>query len=241
MYAANLKTSDRSSAGFAALAIQAALLVAFLNLAGKSEKRDDQVPLPLVDVVVRPPPPPIAEPQVSKVRQKTGGSARKNLESRATAVVAPRAIIETPVVKTIPTAQIPRSATDPTQGASLVRGPGTGAGGNGEGSGAGNGRGSGDGGIAAEPPRLASPVLSGYDFPQAIINQWPRAATVFLRLRIDARGYVAECLLDRGTNVPAIDSEMCNTAHDRLRFRPALNRSGQAVAGWFGYAQPAPR
>ena len=28
---------------------------------------------------------------------------------------------------------------------------------------------------------------------------------------------------------------------DRLRFRPALNRSGQAVAGWFGYAQRAPR
>ena len=58
---------------------------------------------------------------------------------------------------------------------------------------------------------------------------------------VDARGTVAECTVDRGTGSPAIDSALCNIAHDRLRFRPALNRSGQAVAGWAGYAQPAPR
>jgi protein TonB len=60
-------------------------------------------------------------------------------------------------------------------------------------------------------------------------------------LRVDPRGLVSECMIDRGTGVPPIDSTMCNLAHERLRFRPALNRSGQAVAGWFGYAQPAPR
>jgi protein TonB len=84
-------------------------------------------------------------------------------------------------------------------------------------------------------------VLLGRDFPSQVLDQWPRGATVFLRLRVDARGYVSECNVDRGTGVAAIDSEMCNLAHDRLRFRPALSRSGQAVAGWFGYAQPAPR
>jgi protein TonB len=62
-----------------------------------------------------------------------------------------------------------------------------------------------------------------------------------MRLRVDPRGYVSECAVDRGTGVPAIDSTVCNLAHDRLRFRPALNRNGQAVAGWFGYAQRAPR
>jgi protein TonB len=245
MYAANLKTRDKSSAGLAALAIQAGLIVAFLNLAGSPQTSDTQVPMPLVDVSTPTPPPPRVEPQSSRPRQKGGAAAPKNIVSRATAVVSPRPVVQTPVIKTIPAAAIPREATDPTQGAARVRGPGTGLGGNGNGSGSGsgegNGRGSGDGGIAAEPPRLASPVLNGYDFPPAIIEQWPRAATVFLRLRIDARGYVSECLVDRGTNVPAIDSAMCNTAHERLRFRPALDRSGQAVAGWFGYAQPAPR
>jgi protein TonB len=90
-------------------------------------------------------------------------------------------------------------------------------------------------------PRLASPVLSGRDFPRGFLEQWPGRATVFMRLKVDQRGFVAECSVDRGTGVPAIDSSLCNLAHERLRFRPAMNRSGQAVAGWFGYAQPAPR
>ena len=47
--------------------------------------------------------------------------------------------------------------------------------------------------------------------------------------------------VDRGTGDPTIDNGLCNIAHDRLRFRPAVNRSGQAVAGWFGYAQRPPR
>jgi protein TonB len=93
----------------------------------------------------------------------------------------------------------------------------------------------------AEPPHLASPVLTGRDFPRELLQQWPRGANVFMRLRVDARGYVSECTVDRGTGVAAIDSSVCNIVHDRLRFRPALDRSGQAVAGWFGYAQRAPR
>ena len=100
--------------------------------------------------------------------------------------------------------------------------------------------GGGEGGVA-DPPHLVSPVLTGRDFPRELLDQWPRGATVFMRLRVDARGFVSECTVDRGTGVAAIDSEVCNLAHDRLRFRPALNRSGQAVAGWFGYAQRAPR
>jgi protein TonB len=83
--------------------------------------------------------------------------------------------------------------------------------------------------------------MSGRDFPGELLDAWPPRSTVFLRLRVDARGYVAECMVDRGTGVAGIDSVICNLAHERLRFRPALNRSGEAVAGWFGYAQPAPR
>jgi protein TonB len=109
---------------------------------------------------------------------------------------------------------------------------GSGAGGNGAGGG-------GEG--AVEPPHLVTPVLSGRDLPSGLIDEWPRGATVFLRLRVDARGYVSECTIDRGTGVAAIDGVLCNLAYERLRFRPALNRGGQAVAGWFGYAQPAPR
>ena len=159
-------------------------------------------------------------------------------------MAAPKPKIVVPPVPQIAAAETPRQGTAPTQGASAVRGPGTGAGGAGTGTGSGAGGngpgGGGDNGVA-EPPRLATPVLTGRDFPRDLLDRWPGGATVFLRLRVDARGFVSECTVDRGTGVPAIDSTMCNLAHDRLRFRPALNRSGQAVAGWFGYAQPAPR
>jgi protein TonB len=165
------------------------------------------------------------------------------VRSQATPVVAPKPQIRTPLVQRIVASATPRQGSQPTQGASSVAGPGTGAGGagNGTGSGAGgNGSGSGDGGIA-EPPHLASPVLRGPDFPRDLLDQWPRGGTVFMRLRIDPNGNVAECMIDRGSGVATIDASLCNIVHDRLRFRPALNRSGQAVAGWFGYAQPAPR
>ena len=130
-----------------------------------------------------------------------------------------------------------------TQGAANP-GPGTGAGGLGTGTGSGgsgSGTGGGGEGGAAYPPHLATPVLRGRDFPRDVLDKWPARATVFLRLRVDSRGYVSECTVDRGTGVATVDSAICNVAHDRLRFRPALSRPGQPVAGWFGYAQPAPR
>jgi protein TonB len=112
--------------------------------------------------------------------------------------------------------------------------------GNGTGSGFG-GNGPGGGGEVADGPHLVTPVLRGRDIPRETLDQWPGGATVFMRLRINPQGYVSECTVDRGTGLAAIDLTVCNLAYERLRFRPAVNRYGQAVAGWFGYAQPAPR
>ena len=245
MYRSNLDKKDKSGAIVAVVAIHAALLFAFLHIAGKISLGDTQSVLRVFDVNALKPPPPPPPPQQKAQPQpkaKEGGSAPKNIKSEATPVVAPKPKIPAP--PTIAATETPRPGVEPTQGASNVRGPGTGAGGAGNGSGSGAGGtgpgGGGDNGVA-EPPRLVSPVLLGRDFPRELLDQWPRHATVFLRLRVDTRGYISECAVDRGTGVQAIDSTMCNLAHDRLRFRPALNRSGQAVAGWFGYAQPAPR
>jgi protein TonB len=223
------------------------LLFGLLHMSGKIDLADPQQVLRVFDLrdVTPPPPAPLVQHhEKPKPKQKEGGSAPKNIESEATPVVAPKPRIETPALQQIAAAPTPRLGADPTQGASNDRGPGTGAGGLGTGTGSGTGGtgpgGGGDSGVA-EPPRLVTPVLSGRDIPRDTLDQWPRGATVFMRLRVDARGDVSECTVDRGTGQPAIDSMLCNLAHDRLRFRPALNRSGQAVAGWFGYAQPAPR
>ena len=240
-YRTDVTARDKGRAIIAVVAVHAALLLALLNLSGKVDVRDVQSALSVIDLASPPPPPPPA-PSRPKPKDKPAASAPKNVKSQATPVVAPKPRIETPPVQKIVATDTPRQGTAQTQGAADVRGPGTGAGGTGNGTGSG-GNGSGGGGDngVADPPHLATPVLSGRDIPRDLIDRWPRGATVFMRLRIDPRGSVAECTVDRGTGDPTIDNGLCNIAHDRLRFRPAVNRSGQAVAGWFGYAQRPPR
>jgi|SRR3954468_9794540 protein TonB len=247
MYRSDLNTRDKSGAIALVIGIHAALLFVLLHMSGKMSFADPQSALKLFDVREAPsppPPPPPAQQQKQKPKEKEGGSAPKNIKSEATPVVAPKPRIATPPVQKIATAEIPRQGTAPTQGASNVRGPGTGAGGTGTGTGSGAGGngpgGGGDGGVA-DPPHLVSPVLTGRDLPRDLLQQWPSGVPVFLRLRVNPQGYVSECNVLRGTGNPTIDNTMCNIAHDRLRFRPAVNRSGQAVAGWFGYAQRPPR
>jgi protein TonB len=246
MYRPNLNTRDKSGAGALVIAIHAALLFAFLNISGKMNLADPQSVMRVFDVrdAPPPPPPPPQQQQKAKPKEKEGGSAPKNIKSEATPVVAPKPKIETPPVQKIAATETPRQGAAPTQGASDVRGPGTGAGGVGTGTGSGSGGngpgGGGDGGVA-DPPHLISPVLTGRDLPRDLLRQWPAGVPVFLRLRVNPQGYVSECNVLRGTGNPSIDNTMCNVAHDRLRFRPAVNRSGQPVAGWFGYAQRPPR
>ena len=248
MYRSDLKPRDKGGALVAVAAIHAGLAFALLHLSGTVDLTDPQRELQVFDVrdIVAPPPPPPVEKQVEKEnpKEKEGASAPKNIKSEATPVVAPKPRIELPVPPTIVVAEIPQQGADPTQGAAPVRGPGTGAGGIGTGTGSG-GAGSGDGGggsgrLAART-QLRTPVLTGRNFSRELLDSWPRGAQVFTRLRIDANGFVIQCIVDRGTNIPEIDNEVCNQARLRLRFQPAVTDTGQRVADWFGYRQAAPR
>jgi periplasmic protein TonB len=245
-YRTDITNRDRGGVIAAVAAIHAALLFAVLHHWGSLNLQDARDAMKTFDVTQPPPPPPPPPPpqtEQARPKQKEGGSAPENIKSEATPIEAPKPKIVIPPVPQIAATETPRQATAPTQGASTVVGPGTGAGGTGTGTGSGaggSGPGGGDNGVA-DPPHLVTPVLTGRDFPRDLLEQWPKGATVFLRLKVDARGYVSECMVDRRTGIAAIDSAVCNLAHDRLRFRPAVNSSGQAVAGWFGYAQRAPR
>jgi protein TonB len=249
-YRNDISNSARGGAVAGVIAIHAVLLLALLHMSGKVDLIDPESALRVFDLTQPPLPPPPPPPPASEVeekakpRDKEGGSAPANIKSQTTPVQAPKPRVVVPPTPQIPATEIPRLGTAPTQGAAPVAGPGTGAGGTGIGTGSGAGGsgtgGGGDNGVA-EPPRLTTPVLTGRDFPRATLQQWPRGAKVFLRLRVDARGAVSECIVDRGSGVAAIDSELCALVHQRLRFRPARGRNGQAVAGWFGYAQRAPQ
>src|SRR6476659_989141 len=223
MYRSDLNNRDKSGAIALVVGIHAALLFAFLNMSGKMDFAAPQGALKIFDINLAPPtppPPPPLRKQQPKPKEKEGGSAPKNIKSEATPVVAPKPKIVTPPVNPIPATETPRQGAAPTQGASNVRGPGTGAGGVGTGTGSGgsgNGPGGGGDGGVADPPHLISPVLTGRDIPRDLLQQWPGGAPVFLRLRVNAQGYVSECNVLRGTGNGTIDNSMCNIAHDRLR------------------------
>lgn len=247
-YRSVLDTRDKGGAIIAVVVVHVLLLLALLNIAGKLPPPDIQSALKIFTVAQPPPPPEIPPPPPPEARQaqqpkaKEGAAAPKNVKSQATPVKQETPRIALPLPVPVTASPTPATGAQPTEGASTP-GPGTGSGGNGNGSGSGtdgNGQGGGNGG-AVSPPHLVTPVLRGSDFPRDLLDRWPRQTTAFLRLRVDSRGYVSECTVDRGTGVADIDAKLCNLARDRLRFHPAVDAKGTPVAGWFGYAQPAPR
>lgn len=245
MYRSDLDAKDKGGAIAAVLAIHAALLFALLHMSGRIDLADPESVMRVFDIsqVKPPPPPPPPQPrQQARPKEKEGGSAPPNIKSEATPVVAPKPQVVIPPVPQIATSETSRQGTAPTQGAAPIPGPGTGAGGIGTGTGSGAGGsgpgGGGDGGVAY-PPRLLTPTLRGRDFDQGLLRSWPRGGDVFVGLRVEANGTVSECKIFRSSGFGQIDSEVCNLAHLRFRFRPALNRYGQPVASWFGYRQAA--
>src|SRR5207253_1293571 len=101
MYSSSLTRTDRSGAVAASIAIQAALLLAFLNMSGKIDLSDTQPRLRLVDILPPPPSPPVVEQRVTHPRDRAGAAAPKNIKSEATPVAAPKPVIELPRVSPI--------------------------------------------------------------------------------------------------------------------------------------------
>ena len=250
MYRSDLNSKDKSGAIVAVVAVHVALFFVLLQISGRADFTHPDSVLRVFDVRDLPPPAPepVQQPKPQpepkqKPKQSEGAASPQNVRSHATDVTAPRPPISLPVPVPIETSTTPNTGTEATQGAANP-GPGTGAGGNGVGTGSGgSGNGSGGGGDGGyiTPPHLLTPVLRGRDFARQLLEAWPRGAQLFLRLKIGANGGVTQCIVDRGTGNPAIDSTVCATVQQRFRYSPALNRSGQPVAGWAGYRQVPPR
>lgn len=248
MYRSQLNKKDKGGAIAAVVAVHVILLMMLLQISGKMDFTKPESVLRVISLNDVPPPPPVRvqQPrpeQKPKPKESEGAASPQNVRSKATDVAAPRPPISLPVPVPMETSKVPSTGTQATQGASNP-GPGTGAGGVGTGTGSGgsgSGAGGGGGGGYVIPPQLLTPVLRGRDFPRQMLEAWPGGAELFVRLRVSAAGGVAQCIVDRGTGNPAIDQAVCGTIQQRFRFSPARNREGQAVAGWFGYRQVAPR
>ena len=243
MYAPNLNSRDRGGAAIAVVLIHIGLAIGILNATGHIDlPQDVQRTLKVFDVTPPepvPPPPPPPPTTADKPKEKEGAAAPKNIESKATPVVAPKPRIVIPQPPKIAVSETPREGTQPTQGASDVRGTGTGAGGSGNGTGcggAGSGGGGGGGGGIAEGPRLLRGITNR-DYPREIQRNWPRGGAIFLRLRIGPDGRPTQCDVMRSFGDPGADQLTCSLLMQRGQFRPALDTSGRPVAAWYGYIQ----
>jgi len=241
MYQPQLTPRDRAAAILMVVAIHVALIFALINL---SPPLREQLPQEVVEIFdVTEPPPPVVElvpeREEAKPQREEGAASPKNIESKATPVVAPKPPIQLPILKPVPVTQTPNTGNERTQGASNVVGPGTGAGGIGTGTGSGGSGsgtgGGGTGGIATRPAVIRG--ITNRDYPDAVARFWPRGGAVFIAVRVLPNGRATDCKINRSIGIPAIDQWTCKLVEERAVFRPATDASGRPVAAWYGYVQ----
>jgi protein TonB len=245
MYQAQLSRRDRAATLIAVALIHVTLAFVLINISPAARQ---QLPEDVVDLltVTEPPPPPVVELQPDQEqanpKRAEGAASARNIESKATPVVAPKPKIELPKVQPVPATQTPNQGNQPTQGASTVIGPGTGAGGQGTGTGSGgSGSGTGGGGTGGigTRPVLVTPSLTRRDYPDAVTAYWPRSRDAFVAVavRVQLDGRATDCKINKSSGVPAIDQWTCRLVETKLRFRPATDTNGRPVVAWYGYVQ----
>ncbi|WP_341713900.1 TonB family protein [Erythrobacter sp.] len=117
-------------------------------------------------------------------------------------------------------------------------GAGTGAAGSGIGTGSGDGGGGRGGGAATKPEIISGVLNSSRDFPIPPGGREARIGTsVIVRVIVQPDGRATNCSVYRASPFPETDQATCQLVMERLRFRPATNRAGEAVAAPFYYQQ----
>ncbi|MFL6733671.1 MAG: TonB family protein [Sphingomicrobium sp.] len=215
---------DKAKAIGAVLLVHVALaagLLAGLNvrLVQQSIER-----LKTFDIVLpKPPPPPPPPPPAQKAeraKEKEGAAAKKAVP---TEVVAPRVKpLQPPKIAAAP---VPSTGTAASAGASTA-GSGTGAGG--------SGNGLGGGGTGARdysrftPAQLVRNITRG-DYRAIAGDRMPQGIAM-LSLRVEPDGTADNCRVVRSSGDSFVDGALCPLVTQRLRFRPARDDQGRAIA-----------
>lgn len=210
---------DRAKAIAAVIAVHAAL--AFVLLSGLNVKMVRQAveQLKTFNLQTPPPPPPVPPAHQPKpqpaVKKEQGAPAKK---AEPTPVVAPPSPL--PVPSPIPAAKIAGSGTAATSGAG-TSGTGTGAGG------VGNGAGAGYGGAYTPAHKLTKiPDREYRRFAATGIS----SGSVAISIRVDPDGTVSNCRVVRSSGSAYADALMCQLTVEYVRFSPARDPSGRAIA-----------
>ncbi|MFL6752160.1 MAG: energy transducer TonB [Sphingomicrobium sp.] len=219
-YRATADRPDKAKAIAAVIAVHAglaAMIVSGLNVRVVSAAVES---LKTFDVRQPPPPPPVPPPpparRAEQVKKPAGAPARK---AEASPVVAPQPRIPRP--SPIPAAKIAGTGSATTSGAG-TSGTGTGAGG--------SGYGPGGGGTGGFTPAQKITKIPDREYGRLVSASGMPRGTVGISIRVNADGSASNCRVVRSSGSPFADSLMCRLTEQYVRFRPARDPQGRAVA-----------
>ncbi|MEO8176879.1 MAG: energy transducer TonB [Sphingomicrobium sp.] len=178
-----------------------------------------------IDQALLPPPPPPPRQMSERAKDKEGAAAKKALPTPA---MAPPPRIALPTRPPVIAAPIASSGSAATAGAATA-GTGTGAGGTGAGPGGG---GKGDG-AGFTPARMLNKIPDR-EYRRIAAGRIPRGSAA-IKFRANADGSIADCRIMRSSGDSEVDSILCDAATRYLRFSPARDPSGRAIAQDISY------
>lgn len=198
------------------------LALAFVILSGLNVRMVTQAveQLKTFNLQTPPPPPPIPPPQPRpkprpRMAKPEGAPAKK---AETTPVVAPPPRI--PVPAPIAAAKVAGTGSASTSGAA-ASGNGTGAGG--------SGYGQGGGGTGAFTPARKLTRIPDSEY-RHLASSGIASGNVAISIRVNPDGSVSNCRIVRTSGSPYADSLMCQLTQQYVRFSPARDPSGRAVA-----------
>jgi periplasmic protein TonB len=202
----------------AVIAVHAA--IAFVILTGLNVKLVTQAveQLKTFNLDIPPPPPPVQpqpKPRPEKVKEAAGAPAKR---AEPTPVVAPPPVIPAP--SPLPAAKIAGTGNATTAGAGSA-GNGTGAGG--------TGNGPGGGGSGAFTPARKLTKIPNHEYRRFAATGMA-TGSVAISIRVNTDGSVSNCRVVRSSGNSSADSLMCQLTLQYIRFSPATDPSGRAVA-----------
>jgi protein TonB len=220
-YAATATRPDRAKAIFGVIAVHIALAFAILSGLNVSAVSQAVERLTTITIVEPPPPPPVEPPpppaKQSQSMKKAEGAAAKKAE--ASPVVAPQPKL--PLPSPIPAAKVAGIGTASTSGAALS-GNGTGAGG--------YGSGLGGGGTGSFVPAEKITKIPDSEYRRLVAVSGMNRGSVGVLITVTTDGLATNCRITRPSGSPAADALMCQLTQQFVRFLPARDPHGRAVA-----------
>ena len=219
-YTGTASRPDRAKAIAAVVAVHAAL--AFLIVSGLNVRMISEAVERMktfnVEIPKPPPPPPPPPKPMAKAQQmkKPAGAPAKRAEP--TPVVAPPTPL--PVRSPIPAAKVAGTGSSSTSGAG-TSGNGTGAGG--------AGYGAGGGGYGAFTPARKLNKIPNHEY-RRLAASGIAFGSVAITIRVNPDGRPSNCRVVRSSGSGYADSLMCQLTLEYVRFSPARDPQGRAIA-----------